>query len=780
VTNDIDRIKIPIERPHPDSAQRKINVGGDFTIEFQMRADAADNPHGDDAVSGENDHWTLGHVIVDRDIFGDGDYGDYGISLAENRIAFGVNNGDESYTLIGGSNVANGEWRHIAVTRNTTTGFMEIFIDGISVASANTSVTGNVSYRDGRAINTYTHPVTNETEEWFNEPYLVLGAEKHDYDNQNYPSYNGYLDELRISNIVRYTSNYTPVDRFSDDANTVALFHFEEGSGTHVGNTALASSGAVSHGTMNVGGTPVGPLWVLRGIEWIGTENSNWDNPNNWDPNTVPGANDDVVISSTTNQPVVNLPPSNPALCNGLYIRNGATLAIAPGSALTAAGTVSNTGTIIIQSDATATGSVIHNQGGVEAQVQRYIAAANWNNPSDGWHLLSSPVASQNIQPVFVPDPPIAAIDFYRWSEPTGEWINTKTSGGAWNSSFGSTFSPGVGYMVAYQDAGVRTFTGSMNASNVLVSVTNSGSNAYNGFNLIGNPYTSALLWNDGNWTLGDIGGVAYVWSDLAKDYISRSANDPIPAMNGFMVYTTSTGNLTIPTASRAHHTQNWFKNNEERIVIHAEDPQNKAHKELIIRFHPLATQGFDLEYDGLMLQGFAPQFYTLADDIALSVNTLPANDEKTAIPLGFTKNIGSRTYNLRLTEFIHDKPLFLTDLKTGQTIHFSDTGNYTFTSESGDEPMRFLLKTSGVGITDPESQQASIQAWVYGNSLFVNNQENALILEVFDISGRMIDATTLSGAGIQQQQLNYPQGFYILHLQSSKAVTTLKARISK
>jgi len=271
--NDIDRIKIPVESDTEDPL--KINVGGDFTIEFQMRAYASDNPKGGNANSGGNDHWTLGHVIVDRDIFGDGDYGDYGISLAGNRIAFGVNNGPSSYTLIGGTNVADGNWRHIAVTRNGTTGFMQIFIDGVSVASATTSVTGNVSYRDGRPLTPYyTGPIT----EWVNEPYLVLGAEKHDYtwyyDDYDSPSYNGYLDELRISNTVRYTSNYTPVNRFTDDANTVALFHFDEGNGTHVGNTAMTSAGAVSHGTMNVGDDPVGPLWVLRGIEWTGNENS--------------------------------------------------------------------------------------------------------------------------------------------------------------------------------------------------------------------------------------------------------------------------------------------------------------------------------------------------------------------------------------------------------------------------------------------------------------------------------------------------------------------------
>jgi hypothetical protein len=44
----------------------------------------------------------------------------------------------------------------------------------------------------------------------------------------------GQIDEVRISNVVRYTENFTPLTTFSADANTVALWHFDEGVGTVV------------------------------------------------------------------------------------------------------------------------------------------------------------------------------------------------------------------------------------------------------------------------------------------------------------------------------------------------------------------------------------------------------------------------------------------------------------------------------------------------------------------------------------------------------------------
>lgn len=247
--SDIDRVKIPIDNP-----ERNADVGFDFTIEFQMKADLNENPLGYDAVQGNNDDWVLGHVIVDRDIFGPGDNGDYGISLADGRIAFGINNGEVSYTIIGNSSVADGIWKHIAVTRNSASGVISIFVDGQLDKTANTDVLGDISYRNGR--NT----------DWENDPYIVLGAEKHDYDNNFYPSYSGYIDELRISNIVRYVDNYSPQIKLIDDENTVALYHFDEGDGNILYDYAEIT-GNNSDGTIMYGGTPFGPVWVINDIE---------------------------------------------------------------------------------------------------------------------------------------------------------------------------------------------------------------------------------------------------------------------------------------------------------------------------------------------------------------------------------------------------------------------------------------------------------------------------------------------------------------------------------
>lgn len=247
--NDIDRVKIRID------PQVLADVGGDFTLEFWLKTNAGDNPGGSCSPSASaGDGWINGHIIVDRDIddnFGTPRNGDYGISMAQGRICFGVarhQGGGATIFSSGHPDLRDGAWHHIAVTRASSNGQMRIFVDGVQRASG-TGPTGDVSYLDGRTVN---------PQRANSDPFLVLGAEKHDY--AGVLGYRGLLDELRISSSVRYTVTFVvPTSAFSPDAQTAALYHFDEGTGTAVVD---ASNSNGSPGVLNVGGgPPSGPYW---------------------------------------------------------------------------------------------------------------------------------------------------------------------------------------------------------------------------------------------------------------------------------------------------------------------------------------------------------------------------------------------------------------------------------------------------------------------------------------------------------------------------------------
>jgi hypothetical protein len=244
--NDIDRVKIPVIA---NNASLPVNIGaGDFTIEFWLRF--APNQNNSGPCTEGQDTWIYGNIIFDRDIFGTPDYGDFGISLYGNRIAFGVHNGSNGYTICSNATLSANTWHHVAVSRAAASGEMRIYINGQLSRQAN-GPSGNISYRVGRSI----------TGNYFNEPYIVIGAEKHDYDPNTYPSFSGWIDEMRLSNTLRYTANFTPLlAPFTPDANTVGLYHFDEGSGTNVLDSSGASGGP-SHGTRNFGGNPSGPVY---------------------------------------------------------------------------------------------------------------------------------------------------------------------------------------------------------------------------------------------------------------------------------------------------------------------------------------------------------------------------------------------------------------------------------------------------------------------------------------------------------------------------------------
>ena len=244
--DDIDRVKIPLIPDVP------VNVGStDFTIEFWMRAAPGDNQS--NSCGTFNDAWITGNIIFDRDVWGPGDFGDYGISLTDGRIAFGVSVADNGRTVCSETRLDDNEWHHIAVTRRHSDGLLRVYVDGL--------LEGQVDGPNGDAhynINRQGQP---------DDPYLVIGAEKHDAGPE-FPSFNGWLDEVRISDILRYTQDFPRPDApFTADANAAAIYHFDEGQVGACFQTIVdisGASGGPSNGTCNFGGgSPSGPVYVL-------------------------------------------------------------------------------------------------------------------------------------------------------------------------------------------------------------------------------------------------------------------------------------------------------------------------------------------------------------------------------------------------------------------------------------------------------------------------------------------------------------------------------------
>ena len=243
-SGDIDRIKIPVDDPANSDPGPPADVGAaDFTIEFWMKAAAADNTAAP-VTCGSNAAWVDGNVLVDRDR--QGADRKFGVSVAGGKLVFGVSgDGTGDLTICSARSVLDARWHHVAVERRRSDGWMWLYLDGVLEAQAD-GPDGDVSYPDDAA------PADP------NDPFLVFGAEKYDAG----PAYGGFLDEIRISSVLRYVSGFTrPKSPFTPDASTAALYHLDEGVADAIGDSSGASGGP-SNGTRGFGGSPAGPEWT--------------------------------------------------------------------------------------------------------------------------------------------------------------------------------------------------------------------------------------------------------------------------------------------------------------------------------------------------------------------------------------------------------------------------------------------------------------------------------------------------------------------------------------
>jgi hypothetical protein len=249
----LDRVKIAIDDPDTDAPGPPADVGAeDFTIELWLRAEPGSN-QSEPVECGPNLAWIYGNIVLDRDRYNQDRK--FGLSLAGGRPVFGVSGeGTGDQTICGDGDLRDGAWHHLAVQRRRSDGRMWLFVDGIRVAEQD-GPDGDVSYPDDGVPGDFCGGPCLAS-----DPFLVLAAEKHDA-GADYPSFDGWLTGLRLSTVLRYTDDFTPPTApFTTDPDTAALYRFDEGRGTVLGDGSGAAGGP-SDGVLHVGGDPSGPEW---------------------------------------------------------------------------------------------------------------------------------------------------------------------------------------------------------------------------------------------------------------------------------------------------------------------------------------------------------------------------------------------------------------------------------------------------------------------------------------------------------------------------------------
>lgn len=239
--------------------------------------------------------------------------------------------------------------------------------------------------------------------------------------------------------------------------------------------------------------------------------------------------------------------------------------------------------------------------------------------------------------------------------------------------------------------------------------------------------------------------------------------------MQGFFVQALndiiSSNTFTIPLNARVHDNSSWLKSdNEERFMLVAHDLETAMFQESVVGVNELATEGYDYQYDSRFWAWYAPQFYSKAGDEMLSTNTLPSIVAESTIPFGFVKNEAS-SFSIELKESIPGYDVYLNDLKTSQNHNLSGNPVYAFTSESGDDPNRFLLYFSPVSVNVLDKDN-SYGIYAYGSQIFISNAPANSTITLTSITGQVLMRAEATGSGLTTLNAEkLPKGVYVVSL---------------
>lgn len=583
---------------------------------------------------------------------------------------------------------------------------------------------------------------------------------------------------------------------------------------------------------------------------WNGFVDNNWYDNSNWTPNGVPSSTSWVVIPDPTqsngNSPVLDMMnltplPPQPSFAKNLTIQNGGYLEIEENTSIEVLEfvNIAPNGTLLLRDSASliqvteGTANTNNNTGAIH--MQRSVTGLNTYD----YVYWSSPVENFNVAQIS-PNTNANAI----W-----KWLPTQAGGGGignhgdWrNATTNEAMIVGQGYIV--RDLGGATvippalpantteFIGRPNNGIITFSISRgthtTAAGNYTGesgiinattpqddnWNLVGNPYPSAISYGDFINANNTIDGTIHLWThqfaptaipspfyqdfgfNYSDDYIDNnySGSNP-PGFNGNiaagqsffvqMLETTpsttedlifnngmrspSNDNSQFYRQASSASQQNYTSIERHRIWLDLLTSDNIATSTLV-GYIEGATNQKDRLYDGYDFEGTSVSFYSLIADekMAIQGRALPFLDSD-IVPMGMIlQQSGMFTIAINSIDGLFATPnqaIYIEDTYSN-TIHNLRTMPYTFTSESGTFNDRFILRyrDSALGIDEFKALNLNITA-PNGDYIKITSDNNPIkSIQVYDLLGRvLLDKTNVNTINFIIENDNLSEGTYIV-----------------
>lgn len=255
---------------------------------------------------------------------------------------------------------------------------------------------------------------------------------------------------------------------------------------------------------------------------------------------------------------------------------------------------------------------------------------------------------------------------------------------------------PALGYSVYVRSTGTPVIDtrGTLGQGNVSIAVTAQSAGGNDGWNLVGNPYPSAIDWD--NVTIpGGLNNAIYFTDNVdnggtgAGNMISYVAGVGTGGYEGliaqgqaFFVRATTNTTLTFKEADKVAGQAQFFRTGEIPNVLRMTVEGQGLKDEAVLRLLNGASDAFDERYDAFKMPN--PSTFNVAtiagDDSRLSINAVGALDCNKSIPLTI-EGATNGNYVLSftgLTSFDESVSIYLFDKDQNKTISLRETSQYT------------------------------------------------------------------------------------------------------
>jgi hypothetical protein len=300
------------------------------------------------------------------------------------------------------------------------------------------------------------------------------------------------------------------------------------------------------------------------------------------------------------------------------------------------------------------------------------------------------------------------------------------------------------------------------------------------GFNLIGNPYPSAIDWKSTGWTRNNLlvtgsGYDMWIWNPAAKNYGvyntatvgstgTHGVTQNIAPMQGFYVRAASNGSVGMTNTIRVNTgASNWMKtknNKTNNLKVRIACDSSLGYDEVLVQFGASLNEAGAAKLFSTIKS--APSLYLTHGKEELTVLNLTDTFENTSVPLMFKAGSdGNYTLTINLESKDYEV-LLLEDKKTKTISDLKVNPKYQFKGLIKDATSRFVLHFAPIN-----KEIASLPAVIYydGNEIIVDLTliSEQTEVKIYDMLGKLLVDKKVEGKMIHRFDINPKNEVYIV-----------------